>query len=86
MVAALGYQHTILEDLADQSVLIGDPPRPEAAEVVLERFGLADAFIAVALDVLEKPVDALEDLPMASRRRRALAGERMRDAVSRKDS
>ena len=64
MVAALGYEHTILEDLADQSVLIGDPPRPEAAEVVLERFGLDDAFISVALDVLEKPVDALEDLPV----------------------
>ena len=42
-------------------VLVGDPSGPVAGEVVLERLGLADAFVAGALDVDQQGVDSLED-------------------------
>lgn len=62
MVAARGDPDLIAGDLVDQSMLIGDATRPVALEAMLERLGLADALVAVPLDVLEQIVDPFEDL------------------------
>ena len=45
-------------------MFVGDPSRPVASEVVLERFWFADAFIAVADHVLDQVVDPFENPPV----------------------
>jgi hypothetical protein len=62
VVAACGDAHFAARALVDESVLIGDTSRPISGEIVLERFGLADSFIAVAHDILNQGVDAPENL------------------------
>lgn len=62
MVSAGGYANLVLSDLVNEAVLVGDAARPVALEAVFERLGLADPFIAVALDIRDQRVDALEDL------------------------
>lgn len=87
-------------DLVDKSVLIRDPTRPVALKTVLQRFGLADTFIAVAHDVLDEVISsqtsfiqrvrAVSPPPDSSRsiaviNRRAFSGLRSRYAVSLSD-
>jgi len=54
VVAAGGDPDLLVDDLTHQAVLIGDASGPVAGKVVLEGRGLADAFVAVALDVCQK--------------------------------
>jgi hypothetical protein len=125
VIAAGGDADLLPDHLVDQPMLIGDPARPVAREVMFEGFRPADTFVSVSRDVGKQGVDALENLPvlhlpplivlprvlvpdeqhpqsmsmsswvsprpaskrsMASRRRRALEGDRIKYAVSRKDS
>jgi hypothetical protein len=58
--AALRDTHLVINDEVDNPVLVVDPPRPIAAEVVLQRLGLADTFrVAVSGDVFDECVHAL---------------------------
>ena len=43
-------------------MFVGDATRPVSLEAVLERLRLADAFVAVALDVGDQGIDPLQDL------------------------
>lgn len=52
----------IVDDSKDDAVGLVDADTPPAAQVVAQRFGVADAGCAVAVDALEKLVDALERL------------------------
>jgi hypothetical protein len=79
VVATCRDADVVTRDLVDKSVLVGDPARPVALEPVLERFRLADALVAVALDVFDQFVDPAEDLavlrsPPEVRRARARRG------------
>ena len=58
VVAARRGTDLVVDDLVDESVLVGDASRPVAVEAVLEGFGLADAVVAGARDVLEQRVGA----------------------------
>jgi hypothetical protein len=64
VVTACGDAHFAARELVDESVLIGDTSRPISGEIVLERFGLADSFIAVAHYILNQGVDAPENPPI----------------------
>ena len=65
MRRALGNQEfpldTFAGQLVDETVGVVDAVTPEAVKV-LQRFGLADAGVAVALNVLDEGVDALQGL------------------------
>jgi hypothetical protein len=62
VVAARRDANLSIGDLVDEPVFVGDSSRPVACEIMLERFGLADPGLAVALTVLDEQVDALEYL------------------------
>src|SRR5205814_60608 len=49
----------VVEELVDEPVLVVDPAGPVPLEV-LEQFGLADAFVAGAVDVGDQSVDPPE--------------------------
>lgn len=51
----------------DESVRFVDSDAPPSREITLERLGLADARIAVAINALNERVDSLERLAVASR-------------------
>jgi hypothetical protein len=64
VVAASSDPDLAFGDLVDESMFVGDPSRPVTREVVLERFRLADAFIAVAHNVLDQLFDPFEKPPV----------------------
>ena len=49
-------------DAVNHTVLIRNPPRPPAREVVLERFRFADTLIRRAFNIFNHSVDAFEYL------------------------
>ena len=51
----------MLVDTVDKAMLLGDAAGPVSSEVVAQGFRFADAGVAVALDIAEESVDALED-------------------------
>src|SRR2546429_8523082 len=53
----------VANDLVDESVLVGDTPRPETLEVA-QQLGLPDSLVAVARDVSNERVDPFQDLPI----------------------
>jgi hypothetical protein len=59
-----GDADLVVDDLIDEAMLVGVSARPVSLEAVLERLWLADAFIAVALNVGDQGVDPLQDLPV----------------------
>src|ERR1700756_305458 len=61
VVTAGCFPDLVLSDLVDQAMLISDPAGPVAVEAMLERLGLADSLVAVALDVGDQGVNPLED-------------------------
>ena len=65
MRRALGNQEfplgTFAGQLVDETVGVGDAATPEAVKV-LQRFGLADAGVAAAHNVLDEGIDALQGL------------------------
>src|SRR3984957_255861 len=62
VVAAGGEANLVVCDLVHEAVLVGDATGPIPLEAVLERPGLADPLVAVALDIGDELVDPLEDL------------------------
>src|SRR6266446_8764543 len=62
VVPAGGDADLVLGDLVDVAVFVGDPAGPVSLEAVLERLGLADPLVAVALDIGDQGVDPLQDL------------------------
>ena len=62
VVAAGGDADLPFGGLVDETMLVGDPARPVVGEVVLEGLWFAETLIAVADDVADQQVDALEDL------------------------
>jgi hypothetical protein len=62
VVAACGDADFAARQLVNESVLIGDSSRPISGEIVTERFGLADSFIAIAHDIRNQGLDAPENL------------------------
>ena len=63
VVAAGSDPDLAFGDLVDEPMFVGDPSRPVTREVVLERFRLADAFIAVTDHILDQLVDPFEKPP-----------------------
>ena len=57
MKAELGDQEVIAFHRIDESMLRGDPSRPESGELVAQRLGLAEAFERAADGVLDQQVD-----------------------------
>jgi hypothetical protein len=49
-------------DLVDETMLVGDAPRPVVVKAGLQRLRLADALIAASGDLAQKSVDPLENL------------------------
>ena len=62
VVPAGGDAGLAVGDLVHEAVLVGDAAGPVLLEAVLERLGLADPLVAVALDIGDELVDPLEDL------------------------
>jgi hypothetical protein len=60
VIATSGDSYLFAGHLVEEPMLVGDPARPKAREVVPERFGLTDAVVAVTHHVRERDVDALE--------------------------
>jgi hypothetical protein len=48
VVAAVSDSDLVVDEFVDESVFVGDAAGPVGGEVVLEGFGLADAFVAGA--------------------------------------
>jgi hypothetical protein len=57
VVPAGGDADLVVGDLVHEAVLVGDAARPVPLEAVLERLGLADPLVAVALDIGDELVD-----------------------------
>jgi hypothetical protein len=49
VVSAGGDPNLSFCDLADEAVLVGDPTRPVAGEVMFKRLGLAWSFVSVRM-------------------------------------
>lgn len=64
MVAGLKNHEVRVVHEVNQSVLIGDAPRPRALRSVLQLFGLADPGEWFAQACVDERVDAFKDLPV----------------------
>ena len=62
VVAAGSDADLVVDDLVDESMLVGDASRPVSSEVILQGFGLSDAFVSIAHDVLDQRIDSLQHL------------------------
>jgi hypothetical protein len=64
VIATLSNTNLVTTYPVDEPVLIADTTRPVTLEPVLERFRLADTVVSVTRDLLDKRVDAPEQLPV----------------------
>ena len=62
MVPARHDQDLVALDPVDQPVLVSDPPRPVALELVTQRLRLPDLVVPIAFDVPKEHVDPPENL------------------------
>lgn len=74
VVAGLQDHNVVAVDQVDEPVLLADASRPASSEGVAQGFGFTDAFEWVAQDVVDQPIDALED--------RAVSREPVGDTLS----
>jgi hypothetical protein len=64
MITQLSYQNSVFSRPVDNPMLVVDPPRPIAGKAVFERFRFAGSSERIANDLMDKPVDAFEYLPV----------------------
>lgn len=51
-------------DIVYQAVCVINPSAPVSAEIMLERFWIANAGILVPLDIFDEQIDAFQDFPV----------------------
>jgi hypothetical protein len=62
MAPAANYVDRVAYDPINQTMLLDDAAAPEAAQMVLQRFWLADASKRISHDIFQEAVDALQNL------------------------
>jgi hypothetical protein len=62
VIAAGSDSDLVVNDFVDESMLVRDASRPVSSKVILQWFGLSDAFVSIAHDVLDQGIDSLEHL------------------------
>lgn len=56
MISRLEHNKVRVEDLVDETMLLGNTPRPGAADAVLEQFGFLDPLSRIAHGLVEQTV------------------------------
>ena len=75
VVARLDDDEAVPRDRVDEAMLVGDPPRPVAREVLTEWLRLADADSGLAKRLADQPVDTSEHFAIVAPR--AVVGPRV---------
>src|SRR5665811_245814 len=64
VVPACGHADLVFTDLVDESVFLCNSARPVAVKTMLERLGLTDPLVAVAINILDQRIDPLQYFPV----------------------